>query len=55
MEKAKREKEMDMEKEVKRIENKEYKDNEKKTNAMKWRLKRIQKKKHNVGIFRFTT
>ena len=44
MEKAKREKEM--EKEIKtKIGNKEYQDNEKKNNAMKWRTKRIQKRR----------
>ena len=43
-EKAKRDKEM--EKEIKtEIENKEYKENEKKKNAMKWRPKRIQKRR----------
>ena len=43
-EKAKRDKEM--EKEIKtEIENKEYKENEKKKNAMKWRIKRIQKRR----------
>ena len=43
-EKAKRDKEM--EKEIKtEIENKEYKENENKKNAMKWRPKRIQKRR----------
>ena len=44
MEKAKREKEM--EKEINtEAENKEYKENEKKKNAMKWRPKLIQKRR----------
>ena len=44
MEKAKRE--LEMEKEIKtKIENEEYQDNEKKKNAMKWRPKRIQKRR----------
>ena len=43
-EKARRDKEM--EKEIKtEIENKEYKENEKKKNAMKWRPKQIQKRR----------
>ena len=46
-EKAKRDKEM--EKEIKtEIENKEYKENEKKKNAMKWRPKRIQKRRKDI-------
>ena len=44
MEKAKREKEM--EKEIKtEIDNKEYKENEKKKNVMKWRQKQIRKRR----------
>ena len=44
MEKAKREKKM--EKEIKtEIDNKEYKENEKKKNVMKWRPKQTQKRR----------
>ena len=44
--KEKEKRDNEMEKEIKtEIENKEYKENEKKKNAMKWRPKRIQKRR----------